>query len=271
MLTAYLDESGHESPEHVVVAGFMGNDEQWRELIPLWRTGLGKRKGLHMHSLRWNTDRTKRLLERLGPIPHNCRLTPLLGTVRVSHYADIASGLILHKLAKGYLFAVWPIMFNAIRAIPAEETLELVFEEQHEYEGWVRMIFASFRGFTTPTGMPKLAGVRFIPKDRSVLTQPADYLAFGLLQGLRDGDRSSLKSRWCAPIFQPTAKPVGAHLTRHQVRTIASALRFYEEAVIAAGKSALAKGAAMDQLAELLDAKAKEIAAMFEKGRTHEN
>jgi hypothetical protein len=30
MLTAYLDESGHESAENMFIAGHVGDDEQWR-------------------------------------------------------------------------------------------------------------------------------------------------------------------------------------------------------------------------------------------------
>ena len=48
----------------------------------------------------------------------------------------------------------------------------------------------------------KLASWRFINKDDTVLCEPADYLAYALLQHARD--KNSLKSRWVYPIISAT-------------------------------------------------------------------
>src|SRR5690349_4944011 len=79
MLTAYLDESGHESKNWMFLAGFLGNEEQWRDFVPKWQAGLGpQRKCLHMTELRWNRERTQTLLRKLGPIPEQCKLEPMM-------------------------------------------------------------------------------------------------------------------------------------------------------------------------------------------------
>src|SRR5216117_2373707 len=74
MLTAYVDESGHESPDWVIVAGLLGNDDQWKQLATDCRLALGNRKRFHMKSLRWKHERTKKLLQTLGPLPAKCGL-----------------------------------------------------------------------------------------------------------------------------------------------------------------------------------------------------
>ena len=71
MLTAYLDESGHESKGLIILAGFLGNFDQWTKCEAGWKAALGKRQHLHTKELRWSKpERVKRLLESLGPVPH---------------------------------------------------------------------------------------------------------------------------------------------------------------------------------------------------------
>jgi hypothetical protein len=43
VLTAYLDESGHEGQGMMVLAGFLGDDGQWRECEKKWKRALGKK------------------------------------------------------------------------------------------------------------------------------------------------------------------------------------------------------------------------------------
>jgi hypothetical protein len=40
MLTAYLDESGHEGKDLVILAGFMGTAEQWEKCEADWHSEL---------------------------------------------------------------------------------------------------------------------------------------------------------------------------------------------------------------------------------------
>src|SRR2546426_907405 len=59
MLTVYLDESGHEG-KVVIVAGFLGNDNQWEQCAKKWQAGLGpQRRLLHMKDLRWSKHSTR--------------------------------------------------------------------------------------------------------------------------------------------------------------------------------------------------------------------
>src|SRR6266481_3768000 len=111
MLTAYLDESGHETKDWMFVAGFLGKENQWKELVPSWKEALGpQRKNLHMSDLRWNKQATKDLLSRLGPIPYECKLQPVLAGVRMRDYEDLIEGTPAEKLLKGYLAAIIPLV-----------------------------------------------------------------------------------------------------------------------------------------------------------------
>jgi hypothetical protein len=208
MLTAYLDESGHETKGWMFVAGFMGNDEQWSNFCPLWKQGLGKRKALHMANLRWNKPLTKRLLERLGPIPNACGLTPVLGGVNVSDYEDLVTGTYVQKLLKGYITCVYPLVINVLRSLPKNERLELVFEQQDEYEPFtdgalaaiVSLRFTKPDWFITDDGLPKLAKWSFVPKSSTMLTQPADYFVYALRKMYED--EHSERASWCEPILK---------------------------------------------------------------------
>lgn len=92
MLTAYMDESGHEA-DRVVLAGFLGNRDQWKLFEAAWRKGLGRRRNLHMKELRWHKpERIKELLASLAPIPYRCGLTALYSTVLASDYSDLIVG-----------------------------------------------------------------------------------------------------------------------------------------------------------------------------------
>jgi hypothetical protein len=202
MLIAYLDESGHEGKDAVVVAGFLGNENQWTLCEGLWREGLGKRKSLHMKSLRWKKDRVRQLLERLGPIPHKCGLRALVGGVRISDYHDLVAGTKAEKLTKGYQFCVMTVMDALAKNLPNDETVKLIFETQDQYEVQARNIFENNKHHVTTFGEAKFSSIDFIPKDSTSLTQPADYLAFAILQDYRDP--KSTRARWCAPIRQIT-------------------------------------------------------------------
>jgi hypothetical protein len=63
-----------------------------------------------MRELRWNSESTKRLLARLGPIPHDCGLKGMLGGVRFQDYEDLVSGQREEKLLKGYLAVLIPMV-----------------------------------------------------------------------------------------------------------------------------------------------------------------
>jgi hypothetical protein len=225
MLIAYLDESGHETKDWMFVAGFLGDQDQWNQLIPLWKEALGKRKNLHMKGLRWNADRTRKLLGRLGSIPDKCRLKPVLGGVRAKDYEDLVSGTPAQKLLKGYIVCIYPLVVNVLRAIPKNSRLELVFEQQDEYQPYTECALAAIVSlkdqrpdwFLTDDGLPKLAKWSFVPKDSTVLTQPADYFVYALRQLYQD--RNSRKTEWCRPILgSGNGEGFGAVMKRHEIR-----------------------------------------------------
>ncbi|MGA7907837.1 MAG: DUF3800 domain-containing protein [Candidatus Sulfotelmatobacter sp.] len=217
MLTAYLDESGHEG-KIVVVAGFLGDDSQWEQCVEKWREGLGpQRRRLHMKQLRWSKHGIRKMLEKLGGIPHKCGLRAVIGVAPVDYYGDLVTGTMAEKLTKGYYLAVIGIIEAILKNTPKAETIKLVFEQQEEYEASTRIICSASQELT-PSRERRLSGIEFIPKDSSVLTQPADYLAFALLQGFRD--QKSKKYKWCEPILRNTKSAFGMVPERDNLRKV---------------------------------------------------
>ena len=225
MLTLYLDESGHQGKGWTFVAGFLGNDEQWGKFVPAWKNALGKqRKNLHMNDLRWGKDYTRQLLEKLAPIPEECGLQGVMGGVCYEHYEDLIVGTPDEKLLKGYMAALHPMMTQIFRGIPKNERLEIVFEQQREYQKWVD-ISIPFYALPHPQmpwlhmedGQSKLAKWSFVPKNTSVMTDPADYLAFALREAWTDS--TSKKAQWCKPLLATgKGEGIGVVLTKEMVR-----------------------------------------------------
>src|SRR5208282_5208121 len=164
------------------------NEGQWGRFVDAWKVGLGpQRKSLHLTKLRWNQDRTRQLLARLGPIPEACGLQAMLGGVRFGDYEDLVSGTREAKTLKGYMSCLMPMVLQTLKGLPENERIELVFEQQDEYEPFVNMAlpFFSVRDPYAPwiftgDGKPKLAKWGFVPKGSTLMTDPADYLAFAL-------------------------------------------------------------------------------------------
>ena len=228
MLTGYFDESGQESDQHVVLAGFLGNDDAWTAFKEPWRTALGKRKALHMSKLRWHGksgSRTKALLERLGPIPRECGLLPVWASVRVSDYIDLVDDTILTRaLSKGYVVALSPLLAGILTyASLLDERVAIVFEQQDQFREIATVIgnlFSAFDFFKTADGLPRLCSIQFIPKGSSPLTEPADYLAFQRLHNFRDP--LSEKSAWCSSILRENDRSISLPLSRSRVRALLS-------------------------------------------------
>jgi hypothetical protein len=113
----------------------------------------------------------------------------------------------------------------AMKSIPKNERVEIVLERQDRY-GWFAEL--EFQKITETAQLPelviedgktsKLAGWRFINKEDTVLCEPADYLAYALLQHARD--KQSLKSRWTYPIIAATPGGFAGVVQREQARTI---------------------------------------------------
>ncbi|HKD62298.1 MAG TPA: DUF3800 domain-containing protein [Terracidiphilus sp.] len=200
MLTAYLDESGHDRKDFALIAGFLGNAEQWEKCEEDWIAALGSRRHLHMNSLQWSKEqRVGRLLARLGPIPHAAGLTALYAVARVADYEDLIDGTHMQKLMKGYQICVLGIVNLLMQDTSPNETFKTVFENQNEYANSVVQMHKGSRE-CAPDGRKRWASVEFVEKDDTVLTEPADYLAYALLQQARDPQ--STRTRLCFPILQ---------------------------------------------------------------------
>jgi hypothetical protein len=211
VLTAYLDESGHHEKKDVILAGFIGRESNWQECDKQWREALGRqRTSLHTKDLRFKKDGDRKLLERLGPVPYRCGLTAMFGHVRVSDYTDLVpQGTIFEKTFNGYVLSLFPMIQAALLRFPNDK-ISLVFEEVGQYEIATRMVVRSFQNVLGEDGKPRIHGVQFVNKGATNRTQPGDYLAFAMLQYLRD--KSSVKSHWTSSIRQPETSSAPAFL-----------------------------------------------------------
>ena len=223
-----MDESGQESKNWVFIAGFIGNEDQWRKFVPAWREGLGNRKSLHMAALRFKKDRERRLLERLAPIPVNCNLEPLLGGIRISDYRDLfVNDTFQEKLNSGFICAFLPLMSQMLRWMPADERVELVFEQQDRYAGvlnfWLNSIHSHLGRELMPVlftadGKPRIAKWSFVPKGSTCLTEPADYFVYSVAQYYKD--KNSRRAQWCLPILRSvdSVSVIGAIMQKEHSR-----------------------------------------------------
>lgn len=226
MLRAYLDESNHNSDGNMFIAGHVGRKDQWKELATRWRVALGQRKYLHMSALRWNHPRTKRLLERLGPLPTDCGLTRVVGGVKYSDYANLIAPDERSAL-KGYYFALTGLVTNLIRWIPDDEKVGLVFEAQPQYSDMAHLILSDLaETLLNSKGRQKVSAWTFVPKASTILLDQADYLANALFHLYED--EHSQKTDWCRPILGDM-NGVGAILTQRQIRSIMDSGRRYDK------------------------------------------
>ena len=116
------------------------------------------------------------------------------------------------------------MIIQALKGIPPNERLELVFEQQDRY--WPQLdkalrllISLNVPEMRFPDGRSKLANWRWVPKNSTPFTEPADYLAFALLQAYKDP--TSKKSVWCRQILETDGgQGFGLQLTREQARSI---------------------------------------------------
>ena len=210
------------------LGGFFGTEEQWASFDPKWREALGpQRRLLHMHRLRWNSDSTRRLLERLGSIPNASGLTPVLGGLRFGDYEDLVVGTPDERLLKGYLACIAPMVIQILKVVPDNDCLELIFEEQPEYQHYANLALqisvletAKNQPWAISSdGRPKLAKWTFVSKGSTARLDPADYFVFAL--GKLYTDPKSKKAEWCKPILQSGGgKGIGSIMHRKMIRTI---------------------------------------------------
>jgi hypothetical protein len=112
-----------------------------------------------------------------------------------------------------------------LRVVPDDERVEVVFEEQREYQPYANLAFTSSLAVSahpwnrTKDGRPKMAKWSFVPKGSTIMTDPADYLAFALRELWTD--RHSTKTEWCRPILR-SGVGVGKIFRRQEIRAAIS-------------------------------------------------
>ena len=222
MLTAYLDETGQEQDDWMFIAGYMGTDEAWEKFPGLWAEAIGpQRKHLHMSELRFTKLSARKMLARAALVPRKCGLIPIAAGVRLKDYVDLLFDEKDTQIHAAYMQCCRAVTIFAMRALPANERLEIVFERQDQY-GWLAEI--EFHKIASTMEHPellmadgttsKLASWRFIEKKDTVLCEPADYLAYALLQHARN--KNSIKSRWTYPIVAADPKSGAAALLNRE-------------------------------------------------------
>ncbi|MFZ0635981.1 MAG: hypothetical protein WA755_01560 [Candidatus Acidiferrales bacterium] len=144
----------------------------------------------------------------------------IVGGVRVSDYEDLVVGTRVEKLLKGYIAALFVAVTACLLVLPEDERMEIVFEEQNEYQARVGVALSAIAAqpderMYTKTGETKLARWMFIAHDKAIFLDQADYLCYAMLQKFRE--ETSEKARWCAPILGD-GKNIGRMLTREEAR-----------------------------------------------------
>ena len=138
-LLLMLTESWQETRDIVIVAGFLGNEVQWKQCADLWSDGLGKRKGLHA-----------------------CALTALVAGIQVQDFHSA------EQLLCGYRLGVMVIMDAIVKNLTKTETVKLVFEDKDQYEIRATQIFKAYQHFVTLEGKPQLSSIEFVAKHSSL-------------------------------------------------------------------------------------------------------
>jgi hypothetical protein len=223
VLKAYLDETGQHEKDYVIIAGHVGRFEEWIAFLSAWIDALGpQRERLHLRKLRWSNPGTRKLLERLGPIPVKSGLKRVIGGTRVSDYLDLISGTPSEILLDGYQNALLASVTTLLLKMPDTERIEIVLEQQDKYMRLADVILNSIATIEDPRlrtkdGKLKLARWTFAPKNRTILFDQADYLCYALLQRCREPN--SQKAQWCSSILEG-GDTIGEILSREKIRAL---------------------------------------------------
>jgi hypothetical protein len=206
-ITAYLDESQvTEETKHVVIAGFYGENANWDALGDGWMGALKPRgrKSLHMTDLRWNSvgseKKIKPLLEKLGSLPYEHKLTPIYGATKVNHFADLLKTDPEKAAFAGYIVCFSQILGKLCVHLPAHASLRVICEAQTKYQELAgKMFHLVARWMAKKPENPWLDEFGTVPKGSTFMTEPADYLAFAIGKFL--DENGTKKDSWCRPIF----------------------------------------------------------------------
>lgn len=212
MLTAYLDETGQHKQGLVIVAGFIGPKEAWQKLSVAWpRAFAGSfRTSLHLKNLKFKHESDRKLLERLGPIPYECGLRGISGSVDENNYMDLAAGTVAQLHSHGYAIAMYPLVMACRDAVAPDERFELKLGEQVALGYYANRALAAINTMLPihphykkrkgkSVRKTQLAGWQFMPSGSTFLGEPADYLCYHLAHN--SAEPESIKSKWTEPIM----------------------------------------------------------------------
>jgi hypothetical protein len=222
MLFAYFDESFQPGNGHVVIAGFMGDKATWSRFPEQWCQALGRKPTLHMKRLRWTKPhRNKELLERLGSVPHLCGLQPIFASVRLSDYP--IADRVPKKFKNGYFVALAAATMGLLANVPDGERVELIFEQQTEYAAVREAVLEVISKLPDYKKKKRRTLAKWGSIPKSILLEPADYLAYAIMQTLVD--KHSVRAKLCAPILDQGKKRIGGKLSEIQVGKILPLMR----------------------------------------------
>jgi hypothetical protein len=228
VLSAYVDETGQEGKNLVIVSGFIGDLEAWKKCALAWPLGFvgSQRKTLHLSKFKFTHQTEKKLLERLGPIPEECGLERVSGSVYVPDYADLVEDSVSQIHAHGYCMAIIPLILAIQSAIPKDKTYELIFEEQTALGFYrdkllqmISLIMNRDPEIKSGAKMKQLMSWRTMTKGQTRLFEPADYLSYHLAHASAEPD--SIRTAWTRPILG-SGKVHIKHLTREFTRDLFS-------------------------------------------------
>jgi hypothetical protein len=160
--------------------------EEWQQVL-----NRRKRKALHMTDLRWN-QRTKELLNEIGPIPDRHDLTRIMGAVKNQDYKDFIEGRIPDRQAVPYLIAMQACVAHVLQHLPEDEKVAFVFERHSTFRQSAQVFYDAV--FELNNGNTRLHSLTHVQKGQCIALQPADYLAFELAHYF--ADKESPKSQW---------------------------------------------------------------------------
>jgi hypothetical protein len=218
VLTLRLDESADSNSGRYIVGGFIGNRSQWSEHIKQWREARKPYTSLHVSKMRLGAPkagaRYRDLLARLGPVPSNCGLTSIAGSICRSDYIDRIARTALDPLMEGYVLAILAAIDEVGTHLDRGERVQVFFEERVVHAALRERAMILWRKTPrTPSGWSVLSHWGSTPK--GTLTEASDYLSHAILQS--DIDPNSIKSSLTSPILVPA--PLRRHIdaaTAHQ-------------------------------------------------------
>jgi hypothetical protein len=166
----------------------------------------------------------KEWLETSAPIPYESKLRAVFGAVDVSDYFDLVQGTVAEVHSQSACLALAPIVDGLKTAIPGDERFEFQFEASplDFYVDKMMNILARYPGMKRYDGKSRIARWVFIPKEDSMLFEPADYLANHIYH--KKLDPTSRRAQWTEPIVRDR-EILGSMMSRETARRLFSHLK----------------------------------------------